>query len=902
MAAPRSILLAMTLIAAIQTVAAGAPPISCTPLGFRGCDLDSDIVEFGQGALGGYGIEGRITSCGSCSPLGFPNPAGSFRLSANVEIEFGPYDSSLCAVGDDTVPLTLTSRSFKPGTNTGGRTGTEPTYIPVDGNEVFTLFPAIELRTVCVDQDFLDYRIPRLALTGLAGAKTEPKGSTVDADLVLPERVRAKDGTGLLSRLALDEARIRQNLTLDHTDTYGIPSELRLWPEALPFRLGPHDITYTETEVVFDTPGSVGGGPPAYTAALPVGVDGVSGLEPSQIVSCNNPTNGTCSSLPIENLGYLHQTGWSPSEARFDRDGLSLSLDLAAGREVTWELLYPTGVHMRLVGPARVVVEESRIADGYFGGGDIFVRGQGRTCDPQLGLFGHPRKHALRTGSNKPQVEAGGAILAGIENLNDNLGLTPQDEIVWAFNSAAELGCGTAFVPAAVTDVSPNVAWYQSAVTTTRGRGIYAGLNYNRNRVCFSSIGNIRQDKLCKSDADCDALQYCGDGGFSPFCGTLTSIPHWKPTVEGEGLDFAIPIADPLQRGREMAFVLRGSGVTGVFDAGDGAFRVGDSDPARFDVTFDRFGLAFKADDAEKGDTITQATIEAPWPALTELPLQEVEFCKCGGMDQGRPPQVALEANLAYWDQRYYPSAVRFMTEQNDECDAVEEAAQCGERDTAAALCVDAVVPLPRLAPQAVAAIEIHPNGRVPGMDIAHQTRLEFDRYDHAGVQQQPYQLDVVNVSFQNWDTAPSPKGVCDVLGQSAISPGCPAGSGGAPFGYLDVRGKIALPVFGLTQLGLAMQRPSKFTEAHTADAHEFSLTPGTGLSSFTARKSTSGATTDVVMHVDYFAPESITDTGDGVDLDGRGRGTFLAYGWEGDVDLGIVEPAAAFILRPEGP
>ncbi len=553
--------------------------------------------------------------------------------------------------------------------------------------------------------------------------------------------------------------------------------------------------------------------------------------------------------------------------------------------------------------PVAVQVVDSRIADGYFAGGDIFVDGPGRRCPETLGEIARlDRKHALRRGSARPQLKPDGAILAGVENLNLNLASNGQNTLEWGFSYADGLGCGTAFVPAAVADGLPHAVWYQSAVTTTRGRGIYAGINYNRDRVCFTDLGNNRLDKLCKSDADCGPLEHCADGGFSPLCGSFTQTPHWKPIVDGEHLDFAIPISDPLQRGREMALVLRGSGVTGVFDAGDGAFTLGASDPAKFDITFDRFGVSFKADSAEAGDTITQATVKAPWPALTELPLQELEFCNCGGFDQGRPPQAPLEATLAYWDQKYYLSAVRFMTEGTDDCDAVEEAASCGQRVGAKALCVDAVVPLPRLAPQAIAAIEIHPDGTVPALDVAHQTRLEFDRYRYGGVEQAPYLVDVADGRLPGLVRRSRPEGVCDVLGNSVLSPGCPAGSGGAPFGYVDARAEIGLPLFGLTQLGLSLQRPSKFTEVHVADAHGWGLPPGSGPSSFSAMKSTSGATTDLLFKVDYFPPSATSDPGDGEDRDGRGRGTFLAYGWEGEIKLGVVEPASAMILRPEGP
>ena len=459
-------------------------------------------------------------------------------------------------------------------------------------------------------------------------------------------------------------------------------------------------------------------------------------------------------------------------------------------------------------------------------------------------------------------------------------------------------------MPAAVTDALPHASWYQSAVTTTRGRGIYAGINYNRDHVCFSDLGNNRLDKLCKTDADCGAFAHCADGGFSPLCSSWTQTAHWKPIVDGEHLDFAIPVTDAQQRGREMAFVLRGSGVTGVFDAGDGKFTLGASDPEKFDITFDRFGLSFKADDAEGGDTITQATVKAPWPALTELPLQELEFCNCGGFsDRGRPPQAPLEATLAYWDQKYYPSTVRFMTEDTDDCNAVEDVTSCGQRVGAKALCVDAVVPLPRLAPQAVAAIEIHPDGTVPAMDIAHQARLEFDRYSYGGVEQAPYTVDVAGCRIPGLGRGPEPEGRLRRAGQQRPFSRMPGG---------ERRRALRLPRRARGTRAAAVRADAARTGAAAAEQVHRGARRGRPRLRRTARQRpvvVHGAEVDVggddrpaSSRSTTFPPSATSDAGDGEDRDGRGRGTFLAYGWEGDIKLGVVEPASAMILRPEGP
>lgn len=884
---------------------AGSPPVSCTPLGFRGCNLNSDLIVFGQGVFGGYPIEGRVTSCQSCSALGPPNPAGSFNLSANVQFEFGPYNAALCPANDDLVPLTLTTRRFKAGTNTGGPGRNEPTYVPVDSAEDFIATPTVELRTNCVSANNLDYRIPRLHLIGNSGARTSPVGGTVGTDLVLPESVRAESGTILLSELDLDDARIKQGLTFSHLESFGTTSELRLWPEALPFRLGPKDITYTEDDVTFTTPGSSGGGPEAFRYKFPAGT-GASGLTAVQVQSCVDPLGGNCLSNAIANYGYLHHAWWTPSNTHFTKDGMTLGLSLASGFSLLYETVMPARMHVELQAPATITITNGRIADGQFDSGAVYLNGRDRECTGAR--TPSARKHALRSSASyKPKLDANGSLLAAVLNLNDNLvGTSEDDPINWANNTAELLGCGTLFVPEPVTDVSPSVRWYASAVPITKGRGVYAGINYNKDRVCFSNLGNNRLQKLCRVDADCGALEHCDDGGFSPLCAGLAqpSLPRWKPQVDGEVLSFNIPPADTLNRGREMAFVLRRSGVTGVFDGGDGAFTLGDSDPTRFDMNFDRFGQAYKLDNAEYGDSITQATVDVPWPADTELPLNEASLCKCGRVKQGRPPATLVEGRLGYWDQKFFPTVIRFSDDPIPDCHDGEVMASCGAGTVARSMCVDAIAPVPRFSPDPIGSFGLKPDGTTNNMDLVSGSRFEFDRDEDAsfGGTQAPYTVDVEKLYFETW--SPGDPTRCEVLGSA--SPGCAVGSDVKPYGYVDTVAEIALPLFGLTPAGLSIQRQQltndNTNEQHMVDAHRHGEVPGSNNSYFTGLRTMAAGSVSVPFSLDYFPPSATSDNTDGDDRPRHGRGTFFAYAKEEDLNLGATNSAAAFIVRPEGP
>ncbi len=904
--ARRVAILLTVLLGSLKTASAGAPPFSCTPAGLRGCNLASNLIVFGQGLLGNWEVEGQIKSCQSCSALGPPNPAGSFNLSANVEFEFGPYNAALCPANNDIVPLTLTTRRFKPGTNTGGSGGNEATYVPVDSAEEFIATPTVELQTTCVDRANLDYRIPRLHLIGNRGAKTSPIGGTVGTDLVLPESVRAENGVGLLSELDLDDARIKQNLTFSHVETFGTTSELTLWPEALPFRLGPRQITYTQDEVSFTTPGASGGGPEAFRYKFPAGV-GASGLTSLQVQECTDPEGGNCLSNAIANYGYLHHASWIPANARFTKNGMTLGLSLAGGFSVLYETVMPAHMHVELRAPATITITDGRISDGQFDSGNVYLSGRDRDCNGAR--TPSARKHALRSSSSfKPRLDSNGSLLAAITDLNNNLvGTVDDDDINWANNTATSLGCGTLFVPEPATDAAPSIRWYASAVPITRGRGVYAGINYNKDRVCFSDLGNNRLQKLCRVDADCGAFEHCDDGGFSPLCAGVAqpALPRWNPQVDGDVLSFGIPPADTLNRGREMAFVLRRSGVTGVFDAGDGDFTLGNNDPARFDITFDRFGQAYKYDNAEYGDSITQATVDLPWPANTDLPLSEASLCKCGRVNQGRPPATLVEGRLGYWDQKFYPTAVRFSDDVNPDCQDGEVALSCGGGGAVAhSLCVDAIAPVPRLSPDPVGSFGLKPDGRANNMDLASGSRFEFDRDEDAsfGGTQAPYTVDIERFYFETW--SPGDPTRCEVLGSA--SPGCPAGSDVKPYGYVDANAEISLPLFGLTQVGLSTQRQQltgdNTNEQSMVDAHRYGEVPANNNSYFTGLRTMAAGTIAVPFSLDYIPPSATSDNTDGDDRPRHGRGTFYAYAREEDLNLGATNSAASFILRPEGP
>ena len=72
--------------------------------------------------------------------------------------------------------------------------------------------------------------------------------------------------------------------------------------------------------------------------------------------------------------------------------------------------------------------------------------------------------------------------MASIPDLSADLDFSPDPYVVWTFNLVQDLGCGTVYVPPFQSFGLPQETWYQSAVPTVRDRGIYGGINYNRQR------------------------------------------------------------------------------------------------------------------------------------------------------------------------------------------------------------------------------------------------------------------------------------------------------------------------------------------------------------------------------------------------------------------------------------
>lgn len=864
---------------------AGDPPVSCTPAGGVGCDLRSDFFVFGEGDPA-YRIEARITECRSCSaPVG-----GVFNILAFSTIEFGPYDPALCPAAEGAAALTIDANA-RSGAGTGGPGGNEPTYIPDNPSLDFLPTLPAPLRTACVSRQNLNYNIPRLKLNGSGGARTEPLAAAPhNASLLLPENVRAFKNALPARTMNLDQFRFTQRLELETSELYGPASTLRLWPADLPFRLGPRRVDYAASRVEFSAPGPGGGGPAAYQPLLPDGTP-ATGLVPGQIRSCADPLPGNaCTTTAVANAGYLFDTRWVPSDAVITVDGLAVRLDFPGGSTMVYETLFPRALHVKFQGPGQVTVEASRIEGGFFSAGQAFQRLSRDRCGNGAVIL----QHALNAGALRPQIGADGALLAGISDLNDNLNTpAPSDPVAWTYNNATGLGCGTLHVPEVVTPGAAQSAWLDSAVPAVKGRGIYAGLNYNRNRACRSAGGQIL-DKLCTTNADCQgAGETCVDGGFSPLCPALASVPQWTTTIEGTDLFFNIIPGNPNMADREMAFVMRHSGVSGVFDGGDGDFSFGTPQNGEFQFDLTSFGLAFKAGRSERGDTIVAGSLAVPWPAATDVPFEGMKVCDCGQMDGGRTPDVLIERNLAYWNQDYLPYSLNFSSQNNPDCSTIA-ATSCGQSSQAATVCVASVMPVQRFSPDVEGAFSLTPQGQAGKLTAWSPPRLEFDRDDDAGGGTQAgYTFDAEQFAFNSWQAAGSPTPALISLGF-------------ARYGYVDAKGEIALPFFGLTPAGIKVRRTRDSGLVSLADLHaacDETTSPlcadDDDASFIEARREIAAKTVALPFRVDFVPPSATSDPNDGQDEARRGRGTLLAYAWEDDFDLGAAKVAAGMILRP---
>jgi hypothetical protein len=859
------------LVLAVSAVDAGEAPASCSQ---NGCDLKSDLLVFAEGDPA-YEVTGQILYCDSC----VDNTLGGFDLRGDIRIEFGPYDQALCNPSDGRIDRVVTALHLRQGAGGGGPGGEEETYVPGDPtqNLLGTLSPP--LSTDCVAASNLHYEIPWLSLTGASGARSgDPFLGEPEMYLDLPETVRAELATANVQRLHFERSvPLQQSLDFIHQQTEAPASTLRLWPEGLPFRLGPHVLTYEPSRVAFTSDGA--SGPPPYTPE-PLDTSGLPNPA-GQAIPCDPTKPGwtdpasLCTTDDISNGGYFASASWSTSGGVFDLGGIDVELSLPAGIRIVYETLFPRGNWVRLEGPATVAIADGSIASGGFDRGTGWLRiSDGERC----ASVDRERTFALEGGALGPRIEPGGGLLAGVTDL------TATQPLDWTINQAQALGCGTLWVPPPVTEQHPQQTWLASAVPTVLDRGIYAGYNYNRNRVCRDT-GGVPQERFCATDADCDtaAGETCSDAGFSPLCPAppAAPLPRWSTVIEGTPWSFDIDPDAPGEGDREMAFFARRSGISGVFDGGDDPFSL-DPTASGFDVDFETFGIGMKQSRTEGADTITRGGVVFPWPSDTTFPFEEMEMCDCGGIDAARTPDQLIQNTLGYWNAKVFPYALDFTTSlgPNDECPSPAETA-CNSNGLSAAACITAITPMPRFLPDPTTVFPIKPNGDTGTFLPLSGPDMEFDR-DLINAQE-PYAYHLENFVLNNWPG-------------NLLAPKSLVLAGVVPYGHYDASGDLSIPFFGLTPAGIQIQPEDRGIDFyHPANVHA----EGGALTD--PLQVERGFAADTILSrftVDYFGPEATVDD-DGDDRAYFGRGKLFAFADENRLDLGAVKTAGAMIMDP---
>jgi len=863
--------------AATPAVNAGAPPATCSAI--PGCPLTTDLVIFGEGLPGGYEITFRITDCTTCS-----GPAAGFLLGAVMEAEFGPYTTGTCSSGDDLVTLdtTATSPRFMSGTTVLP----EQSCVPLDGSQSFTPTLIDDLRTACVDSGGsdpnLDFNIPRLRLTGNDGARTQGV-LTNRPRLTFPLSVRSTDG---LDRV-VPHFDFRQDLTFTVAETLLPATTVRFWPDGLPLRLGPLDITYTAPLVTFTTPGEPIG-PPAYTPAPPA-LSNVP-LDPNlSVVSCM-PFGDLCTDdTALINDGYFMNGFWAPSAAAFDVNGLDVTLDLGAAHLVTYEPVFPRGVKLTLNGDATIDIDDSEVAGGGFFGGTAFFRCNDNHRITSTGPIYTNVTRSLNTSPFAPELLAGGGVLAGVSDLNQG-----AENLVWTYNEASALECGTLFVPDALADkerdapgmiVGPQYEWLAAAdllnpdPDKVDGRGVYGGVNYNRDGAC---VGGALEGLLCTADPGCDPgvgeAGTCDVGRWSPKCPDLTlgTTPTWATGIQNVNpkLQKSIVPGDAAQADREMAFFARQSGITGVFDAGNDDFTF---QPAGgFQIDFDRFGWAFLDSRSCPGDTITDGGLVFPWPADESISFAEMKFCDCSALKTSRITESLTEHTLAYWDAAFKPYNLYFSPAVDADCELVSGTGCLADSlNAAATACIDAVTPVQHLKPDPLATFGLTPAGEPSnGGVISLKAGADFDFEEPVDVEQEPYVLHMEEIRLTPWDGAT----------ENAVQ------GGTHNFGCYNVTGKAQLPYFGETDAGLMIGKAQAADSFHTAEMHEAeqlgALCDPSNLA-IGAERAMGAGCIEVAQNLCYLRP-SLTEEANGTDA--QGAGVFVGYASE--TGGGSVDPA----------
>lgn len=873
--------LATLLAPAVSPTWAGPPPASCRPEANNGCDLASDRLVFAQGDAE-FQIEMVIEDCTLCSQGG--SRPDAIRFDGTGRVTFGPYESGRCP-GDysDTPIFSLAGFEIVEGAVVLG----EQSYVPsIPAQEIQPDDLDTPLDTFCVGAQYLRTEIPDFTLSGNDGARSLPNdGLSDNASAWFPDPVIARDGGAFIRWLDLDSFRFSQRLDFVATRSEPSSTTIAIQPEGLPFELVPSTMTFTARDVGFETW--------EYRARPPV-TSSASSLQAAQIMACTAPDPAfPCTTPIVANDGFLYNDDWSATNARYGVSGLSVELAYAAS-PIVYEMLFPKSMHVRLEAPGSITVDLNAITAGQFAGGSIFLGTVRDKCTSNA--------RRMFTADGLIRVGPGGSLTTAIADLNREDFTTTSTPMTWSYNEAEGLGCGTFYAPPAFTAATPHRVWYASAVPTVLGRGIYAGINYNRTRACVTSDGSLTQ-KLCVSDAECEigAGEACRDAGHAPYCGPLTSTPIWRTTIEGDNT-FGYPIIpdNPAVADREMVFVMRSSGVTGVFDAGDGDFSFGDPQSGTFAFTIDRLGTAFKRSRSESGDTITAGQVDIPWPADTSVPFDQMRLCDCGAMGGGKTPDVLFERSLGYWNQTYFPTGLSFFAPDPADPDAADcsqvQNFACSTETASTRVCVDAVMPVRRFEPDIIGAFDMTPQGQVGDMAATADPRLDFDRNKAAGALD-AWSVDVENISFSDWALAGSPtkSEVTTIPANPLLDP--------EPFGWLDLQGEIALPFFGLAENALKinydLRRSDFLADAHTrCDTATSPNCAATVPSRFTASRTMAGATVPLPFLVDYVSSGETADPDDGNGRAGEGTGWFFAHASEPAFDLGSVAIAASILMR----
>ena len=725
-----------------------------------GCELESDVFVWAQGDPD-YEIRGRITGCNSCSD---PDENGLFTLDGDIQITFGPYAN--CSPQDGDVGIGTGLLDVLP----GEPIDEEPTYVPRNPSQAFLLVPFTPFNTRCVAGVNADLEIPALELTGADGAVAIPWNG-VDPSWGAPPSILLEEFGAPTRRVTVPPGfRVSQTLGLEQFRVEPPGSTLRIRPEGLPFWLGPARWTFGERLLRLDFDPI--GGPTPYAFEAP----DASNLAANQVETC---LSGLCTAPTVHNLGYF-DAAWEPGDGAVDNAGMDVSLQLGASQVVGYQTAFPSRLQVELEGPAQIEMTDGRIESGTFSDGELWLLASGipESCD-----VGTQSRMQLNDGSLRPQIGPDGSLLAGITDLQGTTfnGNQPE-EIRWSFNEVRDLGCGTLYVPSGAPGNRPVDDWYASAVETVTGRGLYAGVNYNNNKVC--TAGDQPTGLFCITDADCEDGATCQDGGFAPLCpaGGPAATPLWEFALQDTQQIHEI---DPNAVGtadREMVFVARRSGITGVFDKGDDAFPFGDG-VTDFSMDFTRFGHAFLGSAAERGDTIIEGTLNANWPTDARLPFEELKLCNCGYYDKAEAPDILLDKTLAYWQVKFNPYGLNFSNGNKDTaCDLVGETS-CDQK--AEAVCVVANVPIARFEPEFTGLISLEKNGEAGKIEPVSVSRFDFDRAVVDDVDFDPYAMDVEEFDLSDWDSVNGPQDEQAII------------DGFFPYGFYNANGEFDIPAFG---------------------------------------------------------------------------------------------------------